>query len=199
MKVRTAALAITLATLLVCAGCGLPGLGAPAPSGTPTAGPFTDTAALAGAMRTRQLSDRTVSYSTRLTYEGDQGYSGEGALVITEGSTDSRFRVALSDGPTGEIVTIGSDVFSSATEITGSSASDRPWQRSSLDESPTTSSPHLYIVVLTQLDSLDEAFVLRGSSAEVRGDRRVVEYRMTADYLEGGLSRRSSISATTTT
>ena len=180
---RPAALAVALAILLSIAGCGLPGI--PAPAAEPTAGPFTDVAALAGAMRARQLSDRTVSFTNRLTYDsGTQGYSGEGALVVIEGATDERFRVPLADGRTVELVTIGSDAFISGTELAGSEVPGRPWRRSSFDEAMRGSPELFFAIVLTQLDSIDEAFVLRGSSAEVRGATRVTEYRMAADYLE---------------
>lgn len=142
---------------------------------------FETVAELAGALRERLLADRTIGFTyDAVSYPTEVGrdYSGDGEWVVDLVGTNSRQR---SHGGAIETVAVGSEAWVLGTD---DGTSRGPWRSHPANQIVDQVLEVRNSTWLTQLDSISEAFTLRGVSDSQRGGRSVVEYRLATDWRE---------------
>ncbi|MHA6783533.1 hypothetical protein ACVGOW_21470 [Pseudonocardia saturnea] len=150
---------------------------------------FDTVADLARGLRERLLEDRTISftYGVAQTSDGEPSpspndYFGDGEYLVGPARTDSRHRNPLqSTRREIDLIAVGPKVFIRGTD---DGTSRGPWRSQPPEQIVDQVLEVRNATWLTRLDSLYEAFAMRGVSESRRGDRAVVEYRLAADVQE---------------
>lgn len=179
---RLLPVSVAMIAVLASASCALP---------LPVLGPaqpFPDVATLATALRERQLADRSMSFTLRLVLGGtgdadpaETTYEGEGAYTVERDGTSSRWSLRnMRDGQVIDTVTVDGTVYGTSTPPAPGHEPGR-WRSRLLSDGGLTATAVQPPIILTQLDSIDEVFVLDGSSAEARDGEPVTEYRLSGD------------------
>ena len=115
---------------------------------------------LAQAVRTRELGDRTMTFSAKYQLPGLSITEGPGVIAIGLSEIDSKLHLVADDaGPDFDLVSIGPDVYSKS-----SSTESQAWGKSSIGNYAMSGPVPVDTLLFTRLDAIESVLTLTEES-----------------------------------